>query len=285
MKTPIFYKPRPFPPRGLKRKKFEALLNKANHALEDYSAFLKDNPRCRSLILPLFKMEALASTQSLETITNCKDIFGSKRSLPIAKVNQYVQALKWGARNIVKNPLSVPFLCTAHKKIKQGHTPKIDLGVLRNRQNWIGPQGCSFEEAFFYPPPPKDVRPLTAKLCRFANRKQGDPLLTLAIFFSQFLLIHPFMDGNGRVVRLLIPLILYKKKDLPFPCVFLSPYFKRHRLQYILRLNEELENWIAFFLKAVLYAIRKEKAYLKEALSMRKISRQALLKLIKKYQK
>lgn len=93
-------------------------------------------------------------------------------------------------------------------------------------------------------------------LIKYAHQREKDPLVQLAIFFAQLLIIHPFMDGNGRVARICIPLFLYKKKLIAAPIFYMSPYFKRHRLSYFTKLYEisdedKWEEWIEFFLKGI----------------------------------
>lgn len=132
-----------------------------------------------------------------------------------------------------------------------------ESGCVRTHQNWIGPTGCRMEEAFCYPPAHRYVLPYLKKLERYAESKDGDPLVQTAIAFAQFLVIHPFMDGNGRVARLLIPLLLYKKGLTSKPLFYMSAYFQKHRKEYFDRLlalskEHDWEGWVVFFLKGVI---------------------------------
>ena len=106
-------------------------------------------------------------------------------------------------------------------------------------------------------------------LLRYCRRREKDPLLHLALIFAQLLIIHPFMDGNGRVARILIPLFLYRKKVLPLPLFFMSRYFRRHRLSYFQNLyktteENQWESWIVFFMKGVVIETKRMRRLLKE---------------------
>jgi Fic family protein len=174
----------------------------------------------------------------------------------------YRQAFLWACKYIQKSSVNKKLLCTIHQKAKRGTTLKSDLGVYRNRQNWIGPQNCKIEDAYFYPPAENEIEGLMRKLFSYARRHEKEPFLQLALIFAQILIIHPFMDGNGRVARILIPLFLYQKKIIPIPYLFMSRYFLQYRLKYFQNLFEtteenKWETWINFFLKGVINEMKK----------------------------
>ena len=98
-------------------------------------------------------------------------------------------------------------------------------GKFRKRQNWIGPKGCTQKEAYFLPPLYTKVPQAMKELQLYGNKQEKDPLVQLAIYFAQLLIIHPFMDANGRLARCVIPLFLYKKKIIPAPRFYLSAYW------------------------------------------------------------
>ena len=159
-----------------------------------------------------------------------------------------------------------PFTLALLKKMHRALKPVKDVGRFRKRQNWIGPEGGSIEEAYYLPPKFERVPALMDNLKKYLNSKEKDPLIQLAIFVAQLLIIHPFMDGNGRIARALIPMILCKKKMTRAPLFFMSAYFHRHRLQYFEKLfqiskNNDWEGWIRFFLKGIIedgeYQIKK----------------------------
>ena len=163
---------------------------------------------------------------------------------------------------------------TLHETIKKGR-----LGIkqkpfsFREYQNWIGKEGCLKEEAYFFPPHPDEIEKLMDNLLVYINQPKEHPLIQLAIAFAQFLIIHPFMDGNGRVARAMIPFFFKKHQLMPYPLLFLSEYFQKFRLEYFEKLycithGNAWEDWIAFFLKGVLFSVD---AYQKKVLKISKV--------------
>jgi Fic family protein len=167
-----------------------------------------------------------------------------------------------------RKKIGTQFFCSLHKEIKKDGAKPKDIGRIRDRQNWIGEEGCKMEEAYFYPPAASRVRPLLNNLESYLSRQDLDPLVQIAIGFAQFLVIHPFMDGNGRVARIFIPVLAYRKKLLSESALFLSEYFEANRIEYFQKLfritKNEWENWIAFFLEgAILQADRTRKRFMR----------------------
>jgi hypothetical protein len=130
-------------------------------------------------------------------------------------------------------------------------------GELRTSQNWIGPGGCTLADATFIPPPPHEVPQALAELEQFLHADNPPPaLMQVGLVHAQFEPIHPFLDGNGRVGRLLITFLLTEKKLLARPVLYLSHYFKRYRTEYyerlqVIRDTGDWEGWLAFFLRGV----------------------------------
>jgi Fic family protein len=156
-------------------------------------------------------------------------------------------------------PISFALMRKLHQILKKDVAEpwNYPIGKFRDRQNWIGEQGCRVEEAYFLPPEAKDVPKHMLALKKYLHTTDKDPLVQLAIFFAQFLAIHPFMDGNGRVARILIPAFLHQKKLLSAPKFFINDYFKKHRLAYFERLfaitqQKDWEGWIDFFLTGII---------------------------------
>ncbi len=151
-----------------------------------------------------------------------------------------------------KKPITFSLILKMHKKIIRNSK---DAGKFRTRQNWIGPEGCSKEEGYFFPPSHKSVPKYMKNLKHYINGRDKDRLVQLAIFFAQLLIIHPFTDGNGRLARALVPVILRKKFDM-------TSYFKKHRLKYFEKLfqiseADDWEGWIRFFLEGIIYTGEK----------------------------
>ncbi len=230
--------PYPLPIHHLKWADLVPWIGKAREFLGRYDEMLKKTP-----------------AHMLE-ITQWKECISSLRGQNVQKTLYAHEGLKSAIRWAKKKPLNLHFLCQVHALVKKdGSNPK-EIGRFRTKQNWIGPQGCSIDEAYFFPPEPKKVRPHMRNLLHYLRMKEKDPLVQLAIFFAQFLIIHPFMDGNGRVARIFIPVWLWKKELIAKPALFLSSYFERNRLQYFRKLfaiseKRAWEDWIIYFLKGV----------------------------------
>lgn len=163
------------------------------------------------------------------------------------------EALAWSR----KKRLGKRFFCLIQARLKQDSLRPEDIGRFRKRQNWIGPRGCKIEDAYFYPPPASKIDSLFRNLETYLESKETDPLLQTAIGFAQFLIIHPFMDGNGRAARIFIPIYAMKRGLISHPALLLSAYFEDHRNEYFQKLyqlteTENWEDWIVFFLKGVI---------------------------------
>ena len=264
--------PHPFPPRHLKKRSFAHLLSIANDAMKQFGEVLESTTCPKQIYSSLLAIEAIDSLESQEIRTTFKSFIQSQKEGKTLPIYDYLKALEFAFRGIAKNPFSKGQICKIHNIVKKTSAPKFDRGKYRARQNWIGPKGCTIDQAYFYPPEANQVAPLMDHLIKYMKKNEKEPLLQLALIFAQLLIIHPFMDGNGRIARILIPLFLYQKKVLPQPFFFLSSYFRLHRLKYYQTLyhtTEESawENWIHFFLKGIIYACKRFKqAILKSSL-------------------
>jgi Fic family protein len=174
-------------------------------------------------------------------------------------VLNYVAAMKHGLGRLASLPVSVRLIREIHAKLLEGvRGSHLTSGELRRTQNWIGPSGCTLNEASFVPPPPAEVPDSLGALERFLHTEDSLPLLIkIGLAHAQFETIHPFLDGNGRVGRLLITFLLCEKHVLDKPVLYLSHYFKRHRQSYYDRLQTvrdegAFEDWLEFFLTGVL---------------------------------
>src|ERR1700722_392574 len=278
-KKVIPFCPRPFPPRPLHKKAFAKPLEKANSLLEKYRLALMQAPSPQRLFSQLYTLEAIASMASQKVHITLEKFLTAQTPSPL--VTHYKDALLWACKNSSKGALTKKFLCTIHKKAKNSTKSKSDLGVYRNRQNWIGPEGCEIHKAYFYPVDKAQVEGLMKQLFAYAKKKEREPLLQLALMFAQFLIIHPFMDGNGRVARILIPVFLYQKKMIPTPLLFISRYLYRHRVKYFQKLfnntdNHQWEPWILFFLKTLTVEMNRALRQFKQIVALYDTMRQKL---------
>jgi Fic family protein len=262
--------PHPFPPRHLKKHSFAHLLDPANEAMKQFGKTLRSVTCPQQIYSSLLTIEAIDSLESQEIEMTFKKFIQSDKESKTLPIYDYLEALDFACGDSIHTPFSRGQICRIHNRIKKNSAPIADRGRYRNRQNWIGPKGCSIHQAYFYPPKASQVTPLMDQLVKYMKKNEKEPLLQLALIFAQLLIIHPFMDGNGRIARILIPLFLYQKKVLPQPFFFLSSYFKFHRLKYFQTLyqtteEEAWENWIHFFLKGIIYASRRYKQAIKQS--------------------
>ncbi len=208
--------------------------------------------------------EATQSTKIEGTQTNIEDAFLQKEDLALDKrddweeVHNYIQAMKTAVRDLENLPISSRLIKKTHKTLISGVRGEHKLpGEYRKSQNWIG--GATINDATFVPPVHTSVDELMSDLEKFANDDFNDlpDLLKIAIIHYQFETIHPFLDGNGRIGRLLIPIYLVSKGILKQPILYLSDFFEKHRSLYYdnlmrVRTHNDLTQWFKFFLTGVI---------------------------------
>jgi Fic family protein len=259
--------PNPLPPqKPLKlRQELQVLLSQADRALArlDGISFVLPNP---DLFVAMYvKKEAVLSSQIEGTQASLVDVleFEAGAGAPdkvedVAEVVNYVKAMNRGLALLEELPMSLRLIKEIHAVLLQGvrGSDKIP-GEFRKTQNWIGPSGALLNDASFIPPPANEVMRLMGDLEKFIHEEIPiPPLVKSALIHYQFETIHPFLDGNGRIGRLLITFHLCWEKILGRPLLYLSYYFKRNRQEYYDRLNNVRENddfdgWIGFFLKGI----------------------------------
>ncbi len=218
------------------------------------------------LLYGAIRREALLTSQIEGTQATLTDLFDQEAGVVVAntddvvEVTNYLRAFRLVRDNLRKPrglPISARLLCDAHRLLLDGaRGAGKQPGELRSSQNWGG--GTRPGNAVFVPPPPDRVPTLLAELERFVHRKAPTlpPLVRVALIHAQFETIHPFLDGNGRIGRLLIAALMEDWKLLPEPLMYLSGTLKRHQDEYYRRLSAvrtrgDWEGWIAFFLESV----------------------------------
>lgn len=215
------------------------------------------------LIRPYVLREALSSTRIEGTRASMAEVFevdagGDAPNADVEEVRNYVAALEWGTEELERLPLSTRLMREMHRRLMAGvrgrdRTP----GELRTSQNWIGAPGSTVETAEFVPPPPQELAPLLTDWERFANEEPEMPLLVQnALLHAQFETIHPFLDGNGRLGRLLLVFFLITRGRLGAPLLYLSAHLDRERRRYYESLQAVRQAgdpvpWINLFLEAV----------------------------------
>ena len=266
--------PKALPPNGpeLDPAVWSGLNEAAMLSLQRLSAVAGLVPSVDWLIYSAVRQEALLTSQIEGTQATLVDLFDEEAGLAISntedveEVTNYVRAFQWvhaQMRSVGGLPISVRLLSEAHRHLLNGaRGAGKQPGELRRSQNWIG--GSRPGNALFVPPPAEKVGSLLADLERFIHDEASNlpALVRVAIVHAQFETIHPFLDGNGRIGRLLIAALLEHWQLLPEPLMYLSGYLKQHQSEYYQRLSAirtqgDWEGWIQFFLQAVQNAATK----------------------------
>ncbi|ALO47611.1 Fic family protein [Pseudohongiella spirulinae] len=235
------------------------LLGKADRALGELNAFSQLIPGIDFFIRTYVAKEATQSSRIEGTQTNIEDAFKDADDLKPDErddwtdVQNYIQALRFAIESLDRLPLSVRLLKQTHAILMQGVRGEHTLpGEFRSSQNWIG---VSLNHAAFVPPHHEHVPQLMGDLEKFLNAQDFflHPLLRIGIAHYQFETIHPFLDGNGRLGRLMIALYLAAERLLHKPALYLSDYFERNKTAYVdhlmaVRHGNHLREWLVFFL-------------------------------------
>lgn len=207
--------------------------------------------------------EAVLSTQIEGTQASFVDVIQSDldpshKRLDVEEVVNYVKAMNYGMERIKVLPLSLRLLREIHAYLLAGvRGSNRNPGEFRTSQNWIGPSGCTLTTASFVPPPVAEMMTALGDLEKYMYDESELPaLIRIALIHAQFETIHPFLDGNGRMGRLLIAFWLYDQQILAYPLLYISYYFKLHRTAYYdaltsVRTEGDWESWIKFFLRGV----------------------------------
>jgi len=241
------------------------LLSEADRALAKLDGIATVLPNTELFIAMYVKKEALLSSQIEGTQASLEGVLKFEANLEpsedineIKEVVNYIQAMNYGISRLQDIPMSNRLIKEIHEILIKGtrgthKTP----GEFRKTQNWLGPPGANLSEATFIPPPPGALMDLLFNLEEFIHQKDEiPPLIKISLIHAQFETIHPFLDGNGRVGRLLITFYLYWEKILSRPLLYLSFYLKKNRIEYYdslmkIRLDGNWEGWLKFFLKGV----------------------------------
>ena len=224
---------------------------------------LSDRIPNRDLFISMYvRKEALVSSQIEGTQCTLEDVLNPEidenANADVSDVVNYVRAINFAVKRLEDLPLCCRLIRETHAVLMNSvrgcdKTP----GEFRSSQNWIGGAGSTLKNARYIPPNPHDMIECMSDFERFMNDDDGmDPLIKAALIHYQFETIHPFLDGNGRVGRLLITLFLMNIKAISSPALYLSCYLKLNRIEYYDRINEvrrkgDYEQWIKFFLRGI----------------------------------
>lgn len=221
-------------------------------------------PNPHLLIRPFVRREAVLSSRIEGTQATLGELLAAEAGAAVERspadlreVGNYVVALERGIRRLSKLPLSLRLVSELHEKLMTGvRGEHATPGEFRRSQNWIGPPGASLANATYVPPPPSELTACLGDWEKFLHDRSLPPLVQIALIHSQFEAIHPFLDGNGRVGRLLITLFLVERRILPIPLLYLSAFFEASRRDYYDRLQGVTErgawaDWLRYFLSGV----------------------------------
>ncbi len=239
----------------------------SSSALSFYNGILSSIINPGVFLSPLETKEAVLSSKIEGTVTTIDEVLKYEVDLKpedvnkerdIAEVLNYRSAMR-KARDWLSDgmPFNVSLIKAIHGELMTGVRGKDKQpGKLRSEQNWIGSLNCSLDQASYIPPEPLSVPHYLEELIQYVNSYDDEVLIQCAILHAQFEIIHPFLDGNGRTGRILIPLFLWFKNRIMTPSFYISEYFEEHREAYLHNLlmisqNQAWENWISFFLEAI----------------------------------
>lgn len=262
----LAFLPDPLPPDIKVDWTLASAISEADRALSELAGIARTLPNPHLLIQPFVRKEAVLSSKIEGTQTSLSEFLiyeGTSedvisRSHDINEVKNYILALEFGLNMLSKMPVSLRLLKSMHEILMTGvRGESLAPGEFRRIQNWIGPPGTNLANATFVPPPINEMDSCLDQLEKYIHEPSGlPPLVKMALIHYQFETIHPFLDGNGRIGRLLITLLMCAEGILPQPLLYLSAYFERHKGNYyelLLRVSQkgDWQSWIEFFLNGV----------------------------------
>jgi len=271
-------------------------IGEANRALGELKGLLANIPNPSLLTTPLLTKEAVASSKIEGTQATIEDVFkyeaagkfaeSDSKEQDIWEIINYRKAVRFAIDLLEKRPIGENFIKQLHAILLDSvRGANKDKGNFRRVPVFIGKAGATIENAIFVPPSPDKLSALSSNWEKYINNEEEpDVLVQTAIAHYQFEAMHPFLDGNGRIGRLLIPIILYQKQVLSYPLLYVSDYFENNRDDYyaFLRLVDEekdWEAWIKYFLDAVKIQAIDTQAKVTSMLNLYKTAKEKLLLL------
>lgn len=269
----------------------QGLLSQADRALGRLDGSIQTLPNPDLFVLMYVRKEAVLSSQIEGTQSSLNDLLAAEAHVlgershtsDVSEVINYVAAMNYGLERLNDLPVSVRLIKEIHAELLKG-TRGNDLtpGELRRSQNWIGPSGSTLQSAVFVPPPPHAVPEALGDLEKFLHQPDEIPLLVkIGLAHAQIETIHPFLDGNGRVGRLMVTFLLCSSGVIAKPVLYLSHFFKQHRAEYYDRLQAvrddgDWESWLAFFLRGVAQVSAESTDTARRILALREQHRAAI---------
>ena len=263
--------PNPLPPPLTLDTALIRSLSEADRALGELAGLGRTFPNPHLLINPFIRREAVLSSRIEGTQADLADLYAfearqltlpgfqpAQEEADVREVLNYVRALEYGLERVKTLPVSLRLIREVHALLMEGVRGKhATPGEFRRTQNWIGAPGCTLNDATFVPPPVDEMHTALDALEKYLHSEdEYPPLVRLAFIHYQFEAIHPFIDGNGRIGRLLLILLLVHWRLLPLPLLYLSAYFEKHRQAYydlLLSVSTRgtWREWVEFFLRGV----------------------------------
>lgn len=256
--------PNPLPPKLDMPPRLVRSLSDADRLIGQLAGEGRSLPNPHLLMRPFISREAVLSSRIEGTQSTLGELLASSAGAAVDRspedlreVANCVVALEYGMTRLESLPLSLRFVRELHEKLMQGvRGDSVTPGQFRRSQNWIGPAGCTLANASYVPPPVDELMGCLGRWEDFLHDRTLPPLVQVALLHSQFEAIHPFLDGNGRVGRLLITLFLIEREILPTPLLYLSAFFEATRSDYYERLNGVTNRaawvpWLEYFLNGV----------------------------------
>ncbi|MBN1787018.1 MAG: Fic family protein [Sedimentisphaerales bacterium] len=260
-------------------------LDGACYAVPDTQLFIK------TIAKMYVRREAVDSSKIEGTRASLIDALELEAGLPISsgstdadEIRNYIEAMNYGLKRLEELPLSLRLLREIHKKLLFGvRGQNRSPGQFRKSQNWIGPPGSMINTATYVPPPVGQMNEALDAFEKFLHRADDIPvLIKIGLLHAQFEIIHPFLDGNGRIGRLLITLFLCQQKILAQPLLYLSKILSQSRQEYydlLLQVskNGNWEQWLKFYLRSVIIAASDASEKIREIVSLRSRHRQLII--------
>jgi Fic family protein len=292
IRTPTGYTafvPAPLPPRIVYTDALVRSLSQADAALGELCGLGRQLPAPALLIAPYVRREAVLSSRIEGTQASLEELLRDEAGQPakdpadVGEVRNYVEALNHGVARLPKLPLSLRLVRELHAILMRGvRGDRATPGEFRRSQNWIGPSGSTLLTATYVPPPPEEMKKALHDWELFLHQRDVLPdLVQCALVHEQFEAIHPFLDGNGRVGRLLVTLFLVERERLPQPLLYLSEYIESRRFEYYDRLQAvrtdgDWGGWLLFFLDGVAVTARRAVQQAGQLLALREAWRRTL---------
>ena len=256
--------PHPLPPEIAWRPRLLRALSDADRLIGQLAREGGSLPNPHPLMRPFVRREAVLSSRIEGTEATQGELLAAEAGAAVQRspadlreVGNYVAALEHGTKRLSRLPLSLRLVRELHAKLMHGVRGNVATpGEFRRTQNWIGPPGCTLANATYVPPPPEQLTKCLAAWEDFLHDRSLPPLVHTALMHYQFEAIHPFLDGNGRVGRLLVTLFLVERAVLPTPLLYLSAFFEATRSDYYARLRGvsaegDWASWLHYFFNGV----------------------------------